>query len=270
MSSYRFALRPKWILSHLLIVVLVVVMVSLGFWQLRRLHEKQSANRAITSNTALPETTIDGLLRPGDDFAAGRADAFRRVTATGTYDLANEVIVRARTLAEQPGVWVLTPLRLADGSALLVNRGFLPTAGTPDAVPAAAEPPTGTVVVHGLLQGTETRGTFGATDPTDGHLFDMARADVARVASQTAYPLFPAYLQLKTSEPAQSGDFPKPLPDPVLDEGPHLSYAIQWFLFSAIAVVGYPLILRRQARKGDETPVADEPGDAGDEPVLTA
>jgi cytochrome oxidase assembly protein ShyY1 len=267
MSSYRFALRPKWILSHVLIVLLVVVMVNLGFWQLRRLHEKQAANRAVTSNTALPETSVDALLQPGDDFAAGRADAFRRVTATGTYDLANEVVVRARTLNEHPGVWVLTPLRLADGSAVLVNRGFLPTAGTPDAVPATAEPPTGTVTVTGLLQGTETRGTFGATDPSDGHLFDMARADVARVAHQTGYPLYPAYLQLKTSDPAQSGDFPTALPDPVLDEGPHLSYAIQWFLFSTIAVVGYPLILRRRARKGDETPVGDEPGD---EPVLTA
>jgi surfeit locus 1 family protein len=264
MSSYRFALRPKWILSHLLIVLLVVVMVSLGFWQLRRLHERQAANRAITSNTALPETSVDALLRPGDDYAAGRADAFRRVTATGTYDVANEVIVRARTLSEQPGVWVLTPLRLADGRALLVNRGFLPTAGTPEAVPTSAEPPSGTVTVSGLLQGTETRGTFGATDPADGHLFDMARADVARVASQSGYSLFPAYLQLKASEPAQSGDFPKPLPDPVLDEGPHLSYAIQWFLFSTIAVVGYPLILRRRARRGDETPVGD------DDDVLTA
>ena len=267
MSSYRFALRPKWILSHVLIVLLVVLMVNLGFWQLRRLHEKQAANRAITANTALPETAVDSLLRPGDDYASGRADAFRRVTATGTYDLANEVIVRARTLNAQPGVWVLTPLRMADGSALLVNRGFLPTAGTPDAVPAAAEPPAGTVTVHGLLQATETRGTFGATDPADGQLFDLARADVARVAHQTGYAMFPAYLQLKTSDPVQASDFPKPLPDPVLDEGPHLSYAIQWFLFSTIAVVGYPLILRRRARRGDETPIPDEPGD---EPVLTA
>jgi cytochrome oxidase assembly protein ShyY1 len=263
MSSYRFALRPRWILSHVLVVLLVVVMVNLGFWQLRRLHEKQAANRAVSSNTALPEVAVDSLLHPGDDYAAGHATAFRRVTATGTYDVANEVIVRARTVNERPGVWVLTPLRLANGSALVVNRGFLPTAGTPDAVPAEAEPPAGTVTVHGLVQATETRGTFGATDPSDGRLFDMARADVARIAKQTGYPLFPAYLQLKASDPAQSGAFPSPLPDPTLDEGPHLSYAVQWFLFSSIAVLGYPLILRRRANKGDETPVSDEP-------VLTA
>ena len=265
MSSYRFALRPKWILSHVLIVLLVVVMVNLGFWQLRRLHEKQAANRAVVANTARPEVAVGDILRPGDDFAAGSASAFRRVTATGVYDVTNEVVVRARSLNEHPGVWVLTPLRLPDGTALIVNRGFLPTAGTPDAVPADAEPPAGTVTVHGLVQATETHGTFGATDPADGRLFDLARADIARIAKQTGYPLFPAYLQLKASEPTQAGSFPTPLPDPTLDEGPHLSYAIQWFLFSTIAVVGYPLILRRRARNGDETPV-----DEDDEPLVSA
>jgi surfeit locus 1 family protein len=93
----------------------------------------------------------------------------------------------------------------------------------------------------------------------------MARADVARIAQQTGYPLLPAYLQLRSSDPAQGGAYPEPLPEPTLDEGPHLGYAVQWFLFSAIAMVGYPLILRRRARKGDETPVAHT-----DEPVLTA
>jgi cytochrome oxidase assembly protein ShyY1 len=269
MSRYRFALRPRWILSHVLIVLLVVVMVNLGFWQLRRLHEKQAANRAVRANTALPESPVDALLHAGDDFHAGSTDAFRRVTATGTYDLANEAIVRARTLNGQPGVWVLTPLRLPDGSALIVNRGFLPSAGTPDAVPAPAEPPGGAVTVHGLLQATETRGTFGATDPPDGHLFDLARADVARLGQQTGYPLYPAYLQLQTSEPAQQGgEGPTPLPEPTLDEGPHLSYAVQWFLFSCIAVIGYPLILRRRAAKGDETPV--DAGADDDEPLVPA
>jgi cytochrome oxidase assembly protein ShyY1 len=259
MSSYRFALRPRWVLSHLLIALLVVVMVSLGFWQLRRLHEKQAANRAVKANTALAETPVDSLLSPGGDYAAGNAAAFRRVTATGTYDVANEVIVRARTLNGQPGVWVLTPLRLAGGSAVVVNRGFLPSAGTPDSVPADAAPPGGTVSVHGLVQATQTRGAIGATDPADGHLFDMARADVARLAQQVGYPLLPAYVQLKTSDPASPGSLPTPLPDPVLDEGPHLSYAIQWFLFSTIAVIGYPLILRRRARQGDEKAALDEP-----------
>src|SRR4051794_12317756 len=165
MSRYRFVLRPRWILSHALIVLLVVVMVNLGFWQLRRLHEKQAANRAVKANTALPESSIDSLLQPGNDFDAGSLDAFRRVTATGTYDLANEAIVRARTLNGQPGVWVLTPLRLSDGSALVVNRGFLPTAGTPHAVPPVAEPPGGALPPPGPRPATPHGGAVRRPRP---------------------------------------------------------------------------------------------------------
>ena len=76
----------------------------------------------------------------------------------------------------------------------------------------------------------------------------MARADVARIAEQLPYPILPAYVQLQTQQPAQAGPRPAVLPEPVLDEGPHLSYAIQWFIFTTIAIVGYPLILRRKAR----------------------
>ena len=76
------------------------------------------------------------------------------------------------------------------------------------------------------------------------------------------------WVQLTSSSPAQAGGEPEVLPLPTLDEGPHLSYAIQWFIFSTIAVVGYPLILRRKARDGDRpddvAPVEDvEPEAAG-------
>jgi cytochrome oxidase assembly protein ShyY1 len=80
----------------------------------------------------------------------------------------------------------------------------------------------------------------------------MARVDVARLQQQVPYALYPAYVQLTSSQPAQPGPEPEVLPEPVLDEGPHLSYAVQWFIFSLIAIVGYPLILRRSARNRDQ------------------
>jgi cytochrome oxidase assembly protein ShyY1 len=258
-ARYRFALRPRWILSHLLVLVLVVVMIGLGFWQLRRLDERKTHNASVRANTSLLVAPIDSLLHPNDPSSRGKDLAFRRVTVTGTYDTANEVIIRARSLNQRPGVWVATPLRLANGDAVVVLRGFLPTQGTPDAVPADAEPPAGQVTVEGLVQETQTRGTFGPTDPA-GRLTNMARVDVARLQQQVPYALYPAYVQLKSSQPAQAGTEPEVLPEPVLDEGPHLGYAVQWFLFSTIAIVGYPLILRRSARNRDdeEGPGLDE------------
>src|SRR5438874_8645423 len=119
MARYRFALRPKWILSHVLIVLLVVVMVNLGFWQLRRLDEKKTHNAGVRRNEAVAVAPIDTLLQPNDPTTRGSDLAFRRVTITGTYDTANEVIVRARSSNSRPGVWAATPLRLANGDAVL-------------------------------------------------------------------------------------------------------------------------------------------------------
>ena len=248
MARYRFALRPRWILSHLLVLVLIIVMINLGFWQLRRLHERRTYNSSVRANESQPAQPVDDVLHPGDPVSVGHDLNFRRISATGTYDTTNEIIVRARSLNETPGVWALTPLRLADGTGLIVLRGFLPSQGTLERVPADAEPPAGQVSITGLVQETQTRGVFGPTDPADGHLTTMARADVARISKQLPYPILPAYVQLQTQQPAQAGRQPTVLPEPVLDEGPHLSYAIQWFIFTTIAIVGYPLILRRKAR----------------------
>lgn len=262
MSRYRFALRPKWILSHVLVLLLVVVMINLGFWQLRRLHDKKAYNASVRANEALAVVPIDSVLHTDDPSSRGSAVAFRRITATGTWDTANEVIIRARSSNTRPGVWVATPLRMASGDAVLVVRGFLPTQGTPDAVPASAEPPSGQVTVEGLVQATQTKGLFGSTDPSEGHLSNLARVDVARVQKQTPYPMYPAWVQLQTMQPAP-GPEPEILPEPVLDEGPHFSYAVQWFIFSTIAAGGYPLILRRSARNRGR-----DDGSSGDDDAI--
>ncbi|MEY2430549.1 MAG: hypothetical protein QOC92_274 [Acidimicrobiaceae bacterium] len=251
MDRYRFVLRPRWILSHLLVLVLIVVMVNLGFWQLRRLDEKKTHNAAVRANESLAVAPVESMLRPDEPASRGKDLAFRRVTVTGTYDTSNEVIVRARSLNERPGVWIATPLRLASGAAVIVVRGFLPTQGTPERVPAEAEPPSGQVTIEGLLQETQTRGLFGPTDP-DGRLANIARVDVERLQQQMSYRLYPAYVQLTSSSPSQTGTQPEVLPEPALDEGPHLGYAAQWFIFATIALIGYPLIIRRSARNRDD------------------
>ena len=264
MARYRFALKPRWILSHVLIVVLVVTMVSLGFWQLRRLHEKQSHNAGVERNEAVPIAPIESVVKPDDPTSRGSDLAYRRVSATGTYDTANEVIVRARSSNSRPGVWVASPLRLENGDGVIVVRGFLPSQGTLDSVPAGAEPPAGSVAIEGLVQETQTKGFFGPTDPGGVRLTDIARVDVERLQQQVPYRLYPVWLQLTSSSPAQVGGEPEILAPPVLDEGPHFSYAVQWFIFSTIALIGYPLILRRSARNRD-LPADDDDADGDDE-----
>lgn len=248
---YRFALRPKWILSHLFVVALAAAMISLGFWQLRRLDQKKDANRVVRARMSEPVADVGALLAVGDPYSAATDLVDRPVRTVGTWLGSEQVLVRGRSLDSIPGSWVLTPLRRSDGSLVIVNRGWIPNSGTYDAVPPQYVPPAGPVTVTGLLQPTAVRQGLGPVDPPGRRLTSLARADIARYAEQLDAPVVPAWVQLQTTSPASSTSarVPRVLGPPALDEGPHFSYAMQWFIFSTIAIVGYPLILRRNARE---------------------
>ena len=263
MERYRFALRPRWVLSHLFVVVLVVVMVNLGFWQLRRLDERRERNRLVETRTSAPVQPVDEVVDPGDPPSVGDEVAYRRVRAEGTYATDEEVLVRGRSLDGAPGSWVLTPLLLDDGSALVVNRGWVPNSGGLQEVPESARAPSGSVSVTGLLRATETRSGLGPRDPATGELTTLARVDLGRLADQVEPELLPVWLQLTGQRPPPGRQAPRPVPPPALDEGPHLGYAVQWFSFTAIALIGYPLVLRRVAgeRSGRRDPDRADPDD---------
>lgn len=251
MSRFRFALRPRWILSHLLVLAVVAILVNLGFWQLRRLDEKRDRNQVVAARAAEPVAPVDEVLDVGADAAAIEAAAYRRVTAAGTYAADEEVLVRGRSLDGAPGSWVLTPLVGDNGTAVVVNRGWIPDSGQLERVPDTVETPSGPVEVRGTLLTSEAREGMGARDPEAGTLTNLARVDVARLARQVDERLVPAYVLLTEQDPAPGREAPRLLAAPSLDQGPHLSYALQWFAFATIAVVGYPLILRRAAADRD-------------------
>jgi len=248
MSRYRFALRPKWILSHLFVLALVVAMLAAGLWQLRRLDQKQARNERIESRTAEAVVPVEDLLAVDRTDGIGDLE-YRRVEASGTYLLDDQVLIRSRSLEGAPGSWVATPLRLDDGTLLIVNRGWISNSGQHEAVPAAYDRPTGEVTVVGMVRPSQTRGSIGPVDPADGHLDTLARLDVGRLAEQLDGDVLPAYVQLEAQDPAVTTADPTPVPREALGEGPHLNYAVQWFIFTTVALVGYPLILRRRARE---------------------
>ncbi|HEX9994069.1 MAG TPA: SURF1 family protein [Acidimicrobiales bacterium] len=258
----RSLLTPRWLLSHVLVVALVVLMVNLGLWQLRRLDERRAANAAVEAALARPVEDVGAVVDAGAPFGDVDGVVWRRVTATGTYALDEQVLVRSRSYQGNPGSWVLTPLVLDDGTAVAVNRGWVPIGeeGPEGPPPPESAPPTGRVTVTGVLQATQERGRFGPTDPAEGRLVTLSRLDLGRLQQQVDEDLYPVALQLEASEPAQAGGLPVPVPLPETgDEGPHLGYAVQWFVFSTIAAVGYVVILRRQRaeRAGRDERVPD-------------
>ena len=133
----RRFLRPWWVVSHVLVLALIVVMINLGFWQLRRLEERRDLNALQAERTAAAVVAADAL---SPEIAAGGVGAveYRVVEVTGRYRASDEVAVRNRTLSGLPGVWLLTPLVPAEGPALVVNRGWVPQSSSDP----AARPPT--------------------------------------------------------------------------------------------------------------------------------
>jgi cytochrome oxidase assembly protein ShyY1 len=261
---YRFALRPRWLLSHVLVAVLIVTMIGLGLWQLRRLDDRRDRNALIEQRTEEPAVPLAEVLAI-DDPAAADGVQFRRVEISGTYDPGSDVLVRNRTFDGQPGSWLLATMRLDDGGAVVVSRGWVPVTGE-QVPPDDALAPAGPVTVDGIIEITQERGRFGSTDPAGGTLRRVARVDVERLSEQIDGPTYPVWVQTTTERP-DPGDLPVPVEPPELDEGPHLGYAVQWFIFSLIALLGYPLVLRRVARQVDGPPV-DAPPEWDDDPVV--
>ena len=228
---------------------MIVGMVWAGFWQLSRLQERKARNAEVVARTDRPVADAGSLVEPGQ-FDSAKPLEFRRVSATGKYQADQEILVRSRSRDGAPGSWVLTPLELGAGRSVVVNRGWIPNPGSLHEVPRASRAPAGEVTVTGLVRLTETRGAFGPKDPTTGTLTDLARADVARLDQQVPEALMPFYVQLQTQVPAVDlAQDPSPVPAPTLDEGPHQSYAMQWFIFTIMTVAAYSFILRRRARE---------------------
>jgi surfeit locus 1 family protein len=171
---------------------------------------------------------------------------YRHAEATGIYDIAREFVLYGRTQASQAGNHLLTPLVLADGSAIVVDRGWVPLGVNK---PGAAEgaPPSGKIDVVGVLFTSEgdppsSIGNAPTAETT------LPKIDLARIQSQLPYRVAPLYLLLQHQVPGQSGALPIPAPLPELSNGPHMDYAIQWFTFATIALVGFVVLALREGQ----------------------
>ena len=243
LARYRFLLSRRWLGLLLVALVLAVTCVQLGRWQLHRLAFRHGLNDLVTRSIAAAPVRPATLVAPGR--GPRSRDVYRRIRVTGTYDRDHRLLVRNRPFEGAVGYYVLVPLVTGDGTAVLVNRGWVAsgrTAGEPADVPRL---PVGTITVVGRVRASEPASTTGT--PPRGQ---VTRIDEPTIARALPYAVYGGYLDLvrETPKPPKA---PQPLDPPETSEGPHLAYAFQWFLFAAMALGGYGLLARREADDRD-------------------
>jgi surfeit locus 1 family protein len=266
-SMMRDLLRPKTLISHVLVLTVVVTCVVLGQWQLDQLADIRERNARSEARLAQPAADLAALADPASTTTVDEAALeYRRVEVTGTYRTDEEVLQRNHSHQNQTGFHVLTPLELTDGGVVLVRRGWVPSALSEPPV-AEAAPETGEVTVEGVLERPVSQPGFGPTDPDDGVLLRVFHADTARLDRQVAGTLFPMVLRIDAQPEgaATLDNLPVPPGPPTLDERNHLSYAVQWHAFALIALITYGAWLRTRAKRlaGENVPGRDGPDDDG-------
>ncbi|MEW2084322.1 SURF1 family protein [Streptomyces sp. NPDC005283] len=241
---YRFLLSRQWVILTLIALVLIPAMIELGFWQLHRHEHRVEQNTLISRNLKAKPVPVTALTSPGH--TVPRADYWRQVTATGTFDTAREVVVRRRTSAdERVGFHVLTPLVLADGRAVLVNRGWVPSAADQKSFPPVPAAPKGTVTVTGRLKADETTSASGIKDLSGLPPRQIMLINSAQQTKSLGRSVLGGYLEQSAPEP--SGGNPELIPEPDHESiGPHMAYAVQWWLFAAAVPVGWVILVRRE------------------------
>jgi cytochrome oxidase assembly protein ShyY1 len=264
---YGFLRSPRWIGLALLMTALAVIMVFLGLWQLDRFHLRAGINDRIDAgSTAAPVPLAQVLAGPADTAGAvgpAPSDAltWARVTVTGTYDPAHQILARSRTSGDNVGFEILTPLVLPNGTAVVIDRGWVPpTTSNASAPPAIPPTPTGTVTVVGRIHAPESSGSV--PEPFAGTVA-VRRIAPDKLAGVAGHPLYGAYVTLDSQTPPADPVF-VPIAADHENSAMNAGYVVQWWMFAVLTLFGFGYLAFRQARPAsDESRFDDEPDDGG-------
>ena len=220
-------------------IVGIAVMTNLARWQYHRHQERQDFNATLTARIDETPRPLEEILGSGMSL---EEIEWLPAIAKGTYLPEETLTIVNVSQFGQAGFDPVSPLRLADERLVIVNRGFLPLAAN---VPA---PPEGEVTVIGRIRLSAERRIGAVTDPSEGDLKEVQRIDIERLTPQLGGEVVPIYLELLTSEPADDPSISR-IAEPEFTLGPHLSYTVQWIVFSLFVFVGWVFVLRRETRR---------------------
>lgn len=242
---YAFLLTPTWLGWLGLCALFMVACVFLGQWQMDRRDQARLEIDRVVSNydeDPVPYAEARDLFAGPDD-----QDEWTVVQVQGEYLGEDMRLARNRPHSGNVGYEQVMPFREAEtGEVVVISRGWLATDSTDSSLPAAnPEPPQGQVGITVRLKPGEPNID---RDAPDGQL---ASIDLAEYEDQVGYELMTGGYGLMVTEEPEPAESPRPLPRPELDEGPHLSYSMQWIAFGLLGFVGWGYSARVQARNND-------------------
>jgi surfeit locus 1 family protein len=232
-----------------LIAVCLVVATGatgLGFWQLGRLQVRRTANAAAIAGRSLPPVSLNATA-PGDSVIQ------RRATATGTFDFGHTFVLRGRVERDAPGVHLVVPMKLSGREdAVMVHRGFVPANDALRYDAATVDLSPGERTVEGILLGIP-KDPAGAAPLGLGNDTTWHRLDQEAIRARVPYPVLDVYLfeTVRETRPDTSRPWPILAALPPLDDGPHLSYMVQWWGIAA-AALAFAFIFGRARESGDQ------------------
>jgi len=243
----KVVMSRRWLTALAVAALFALAFLFLGRWQWHRHEDKAARAQRIESHYfASPVPLSQAMPSPGEPLPA--AQEWTLVTVTGRYAAGSLMLVRNRPNDGVFGYEVVLPLNLTDGGSLLVDRGWIPNgrnAAEPATVPAT---PAGYITVTGWLRRGEP--SLGRR-MTNGQL---ASINLAEARAATGATLYGAYLILR-SEAGPTGEHiarPQPLERPDTGQGPHLAYALQWWLAAPVGIVLVLVGARREALEGSD------------------
>lgn len=262
-TVFRFLLSPRWIGLFVVVVVLGYTCVRLSEWQFSRYRERHDSNSQVRTNIAAPPAPIASLLNRTTE--PDTALEWRRVVTSGHYDASHQIAILYRTRSGNPGVNVVTPLVTSNGTAVLVDRGWIPTAANGNIDQHLPAPTPGTVTVTGWIR-VDSRGGSSQVTPSQG---SVRAVSAAVIAPTLAYPLYRGFIELVTQSPADSS-IVKRDSSPSLGGGPSFFYGWQWLFFALLffgfycyfAYAEYQEKVKGKVRKGPtraSTPMGARP-----------
>ena len=229
----------RWAFMTAFVVALGFTFVNLGQWQLDRLDQRRDRNASTAEHENAPIQSFEEAFgQPILD-----SDQWQRVEVRGTFLADKQLQARYRSFDGKTGWELVTPLQTAGGQVVLVDRGFVERPAGQDFPKVFPAPPAGEVHVVGYVRRNE-QGNTNQMTPTENTV-RLINSDT--LTQELGLPLVNGYLSLIEVTPAQSAEL-VPITPPPPTEGPHWSYAMQWFAFTAIAGVGLVILIRNDIK----------------------